>query len=232
MLSSIGSLGRLGAGAVPRPLVRAAAARPSGCARTRPGGGSPSGPTGLLRSTRSARSIGPLSRETRQPASAGIFGVDEDSQHGSNAFTAPATSDRLPGASARVERRCVRRRGRSRRRSRLPAALALLCMLGLPLLAFLVIEQRLAGESTRWQRRDLPRAPDRGRATRDAAVRRLLARCGAQPARRSGQGQLRARTRRVSAAASAKASARSRRCASGAASTQWMRSIDSFRSWS
>ena len=105
------------------------------------------------RSSRSARSSGrwPGRSASGWPA---LFGVNEDAGRPARADPLAARRHRLPRPPARLVARRARRRRRAgasapacRRRWRCCSCSAA------PLLAFLVVEQQLAGASARWQRR-------------------------------------------------------------------------------
>ncbi len=121
-------------------------------------GNEPSGRAGVLSVGSFRDVIGPLSTEVGSRA-ARIFGVDEDVATRLARVHAPidATAFRVrqvawsvasfgAGAAATLV-------------LRVPVGIGLLCTLGLPLLTFLVIEQRLATASARWQERVLLELP-------------------------------------------------------------------------
>jgi Flp pilus assembly protein TadB len=117
-----------------------------------PGDASIGGRSGLLSVDSFRGVIGPLSREAGGKL-ARLFGVDEDLARRLERVHSPA----------RVTDFRVRQVGWSAAAvafgavlaivARVPGPLGLLCILGLPLLTFLFIEQRLASESARWQGR-------------------------------------------------------------------------------
>ena len=98
------------------------------------------------------------SRRCRSQSASGwprLFGVSEDLGTRLRAGPLAARPDGLPGPPARLEHRRVRRRAlldRCRAAHR-PGTRRARSLLGAPLLAFLVLEQRVASASAQWQRR-------------------------------------------------------------------------------
>jgi Flp pilus assembly protein TadB len=117
-----------------------------------PGVAATSGRIGLLSVNSFREIVGPLSREIGNKVGR-LFGVDED----------VATRLERVHSNATVTDFRVRQLGWSAGAFgaggvltialRLPSVVGLLFVFGLPLLTFLLIEQRLASESARWQRR-------------------------------------------------------------------------------
>jgi hypothetical protein len=116
-------------------------------------GGIPVGTrTGLLSVESFREVVGPLSREIGGKV-ARLFGVDEDIATRLERVHAP-----IGVTEFRVRQLAWSAGGFAfgsiiAVATGLPGAVGLLCVIGLPLLIFLALEQRLASESARWQRR-------------------------------------------------------------------------------
>jgi Flp pilus assembly protein TadB len=117
-----------------------------------PGAASSTTRSGVLSVESFREVIGPLSQELGSRV-ARLFGVDEDLATRLERVHSPmSVADfrvrQLSWAAGAMGAGAVLAVATG-----LPGAIGLLCILGLPLLAFLVVEQRLASESARWQRR-------------------------------------------------------------------------------
>jgi tight adherence protein C len=106
--------------------------------------------TGLLSVESFREVIGPLAREVGGRV-ASLFGVDEELATRLERVHSPLDATAFRVRQLGFAGAAFAAGALSSLALRMPAAFGLLCVLGLPLLAFLAIEQRLASESARWQ---------------------------------------------------------------------------------